>query len=247
MLIVIGVIGILIAMLFPALRRAQAKSRQTACTNTLHQFGLGIIQYRHDHDDAMPPWLSALYPDYVSANSVYVCPSDKSRGQDGGKPDNNEFNIGAQFAEADDKDSNTYATNRCDDVGGVSPIPVCSYFYEFCDAPCDPVPSPWWRGFLGPGGSATEAEIDANVNGAVTWCEVKEYQLRHGDRSYPASYNETGFPMARCFHHMDEKQIRSKDFDNSGNPLPDKWDHLTLNLSYSGNVFPAPIKWEWKK
>lgn len=236
LLVVIGIIGILIGLVFPALRRAQARSRQAACMNTLHQFGLAIVQYRHDHDDNMPLWLSALYPDYFSSKSSYLCPSDGSRGAEGGKPDNldpNEYNMGSQFSEADDKDGNTYAgTNRCAD------IPACSYFYEFCDAPCDantPQANKWWVGY-----------VDMDTNSTATWCEIKQYQLNHGDKWHPAPYNETDFPMVRCFHHLDEKETRSKDYDTNGSALPMKWDHLTLNLSYSGNVFPAPIKWEWK-
>jgi prepilin-type N-terminal cleavage/methylation domain-containing protein len=244
MLVVIGVIGILVGMLFPALRRAQAKSRQAACMNTLHQFGLGIVQYRHDHDEKMPPWLSALYPDYISGNSVYVCPSDGSRGQEGGKPDNSEYVIGDQFVEVDDKESNPLATNRCDVIiGGRNAIPVCSYFYEFADVKCESFPSGW---YLGADGSASTGDVDENKDGVATWGEVKEYQLYHGDRSHPSPYNETDFPMVRCFHHLDEKEIRAKQFDIDGTFLGLKEDRLTLNLSYSGNVFPAPIKWEEK-
>lgn len=235
LLVVIAIIAILAGLVFPALRRAQAKSRQASCMNTLHQFGVGIIQYRHDHDDKMPPWLSALYPDYISSKTIYVCPSDKSRGRDGSKPEG----MPDQFKETDDIESNT-ASNRNQEIR------FCSYMYEYCDTECDPDGSPWWKNFLGPDGTASTADLDDNGDGIVTWAEVKEYQLRKGDKSHPGPYNETDFPTVRCYHHINEKEVRAKAYDNMGNPIGYRWEKMTLNLSYSGNVFPAPLKWEDK-
>ncbi|MBM4149096.1 MAG: type II secretion system protein [Lentisphaerae bacterium] len=244
LLIVIGIIGVLLAILYPALRGSLIRARQASCTSALHQFGLGIIQYRDDHSGNMPPWLSSLYPDYVSARSIYICPSDKSRGHEGCKPDSSEYNIGGQFAEADDNESNS-STSR------VSEVEYCSYLYEFCDAECDrdATGDKWWENYLigQAGATATSDEVDEDGNGVCEWNEVKEYQLRNGDRSHPGAYNETAFPMVRCYHHMVESEVRSKDFDATGHVIGSKRDRLTLNLAYSGNVFPGPIKWEEKQ
>lgn len=42
LLVVISIIGILVALLFPAVNAARAASRQTACANNLRQFGIGL-------------------------------------------------------------------------------------------------------------------------------------------------------------------------------------------------------------
>lgn len=48
-LIVIGIIGLLAALLFPVLSRVREGGRRTACQNNLRQLGLGFQQYLQDH------------------------------------------------------------------------------------------------------------------------------------------------------------------------------------------------------
>ena len=49
LLVVIAIIGILAALLLPALARAKAKSQQAACMNNLHQIGLAYVMYIGDY------------------------------------------------------------------------------------------------------------------------------------------------------------------------------------------------------
>jgi uncharacterized membrane protein len=51
-------------------------------------------------------------------------------------------------------------------------------------------------------------------------------------------YDQTRFPMIRCFHHHREQDFRVTDTGG------DSVQGLTLNVSYAGNVFRAPLKWE---
>ncbi len=54
LLVVIAIIAILASLLLPALGRAQASGRSTACRSNLRQIGLGWELYLGDHDDRFP-------------------------------------------------------------------------------------------------------------------------------------------------------------------------------------------------
>ena len=53
-LVVLAIIGILAALLLPALSKAKAKGRQAACANNLRQLALGYQMYTADHDGRLP-------------------------------------------------------------------------------------------------------------------------------------------------------------------------------------------------
>jgi len=53
-LVVIGIIGILVALLIPAVQMARESSRRTACRNNLHQIGLGILHFESAHNKYPP-------------------------------------------------------------------------------------------------------------------------------------------------------------------------------------------------
>ena len=88
LLIVIGIIGLLAAMLLPALSRARAKAQSTACVNRLKQTGYALSMYLSDHR-RYPPfantnqiWAEWLYPydQLSSTNRNWQCPAYVSQG-----------------------------------------------------------------------------------------------------------------------------------------------------------------------
>lgn len=54
LLVVIGIIGLLSALLLPALAGAREQARSTSCLNNTHQLTLGWFFYSDDHNDALP-------------------------------------------------------------------------------------------------------------------------------------------------------------------------------------------------
>jgi prepilin-type N-terminal cleavage/methylation domain-containing protein/prepilin-type processing-associated H-X9-DG protein len=90
-LVVIAIIGILAALLFPLFSRARERTRQTTCFSNMKQIARGLTLYAHDYDQVMPvlgsqvpaihggngeiPYDRQLKP-YVKSDEVFACPDD---------------------------------------------------------------------------------------------------------------------------------------------------------------------------
>ena len=84
-LIVVAIIGILAALLFPVFASAREKARDSACLSNYHQIGLAIQMYAADADDKTPAnggSFGGLLQDsvpYIHNAATFVCPDDFDR------------------------------------------------------------------------------------------------------------------------------------------------------------------------
>jgi len=78
LLLVIAIIAILAAMLFPVFARAREKTRSHSCLMNLANIAMALRSYAHDHEGWYPPAeddLSPLMPRYITFEQVFLCPS----------------------------------------------------------------------------------------------------------------------------------------------------------------------------
>jgi len=61
MLVVIAVIGLLAALLFPAIAKAKARAQRLSCVCDLKQIGLSYRQWALDHTNAYPMAISTNF------------------------------------------------------------------------------------------------------------------------------------------------------------------------------------------
>ncbi len=108
LLVVIAIIGILAAILLPALARAREAARRASCQNNLKQMGLVFKMYNNEANGSFPtiqigifPWMDnmanpstdktptldlgpnlfAIYPEYLTDAMVLICPSSPKFGE----------------------------------------------------------------------------------------------------------------------------------------------------------------------
>ena len=91
LLMVISIIAILAAILFPVFAAAREKARQIVCGSNLRQIGSAVAMYQQDHDESFPPYFDVpqyawgggaanawpgILRSYSKSYDIWWCPSD---------------------------------------------------------------------------------------------------------------------------------------------------------------------------
>jgi prepilin-type N-terminal cleavage/methylation domain-containing protein len=64
LLVVIAIVGVLIALMLPAVQKARESARKTRCANNLKQIGLGLHAHMTSHKAFPPGYISTVLPDH---------------------------------------------------------------------------------------------------------------------------------------------------------------------------------------
>jgi len=94
LLVVISMIGLLMTLLLPSLKRSMALAKTTVCMHNLREIGQALMTYRVENDGWLPhvddipapgqiqgledpdPWFVKLFPTYLNDPLILTCPSD---------------------------------------------------------------------------------------------------------------------------------------------------------------------------
>lgn len=95
LLVVIGIIAILLALLFPTFAKVREQSRRTKCLANLRSIGQAMFIYANSNHDRLPngngpddwsdtsaaDWVMRNFADEIKAAKVFRCPSDKDESE----------------------------------------------------------------------------------------------------------------------------------------------------------------------
>jgi prepilin-type processing-associated H-X9-DG protein len=107
LLVVLAIIALLAAILFPVFARAREKARQTSCASNLRNLATAILMYTQDYDEKLPlaayangasalTWHDLTDP-YAKNTQIWHCPSSPLQLTDAGGAITTHFGYNAAY------------------------------------------------------------------------------------------------------------------------------------------------------
>jgi prepilin-type N-terminal cleavage/methylation domain-containing protein/prepilin-type processing-associated H-X9-DG protein len=204
LLVVIAAIGILAAILVPALSSAFERAKATKDMSNLRQLGMAMQTYLNDNDQILPvtatwPGTAAspvLYPKYIATRKVFQSPFDKrvaSEANDGTPPVSYSIN------------TNMYATSPGISGNMLKVVSPASTFFMAPKYSGDPKNSASWTGTAGnipdlPVGAPAET-TGTHSNGGqinVLFCDWHAESVTFGPSSTAGTFQDsTSDPLGK--------------------------------------------------
>jgi len=81
MLVVVGILAVVAAVLFPVFAKGREKARQSSCLSNVKQLVLGTLEFANDHDGALPSafnWQRSVEP-YLKNSQIFQCVSTEAK------------------------------------------------------------------------------------------------------------------------------------------------------------------------
>jgi prepilin-type N-terminal cleavage/methylation domain-containing protein/prepilin-type processing-associated H-X9-DG protein len=173
LLVVIAIIGILAAILLPALARAREAARRSTCQNNLKQWGIIFKMYSGEskgelyprihmmntpsgiEDPAAAPYIPSIYPEYLTDPNILLCPSDPDN-----DPANLQYSDGSWciYVASNDHTQGPDAEGGCSDEADASYGYLSWLFDRVGDDPDSP---------RNPSGSAQQFTVSVTVMGVA--------------------------------------------------------------------------------
>ncbi len=114
LLVVIAIIGLLMAIMIPALQGAKRYARNVVCQSNLKQWGLILEEYINGNNDSFfggvvgkgwDDWIEILRPYYGNKGKITFCPQADKTAENGGQ------GIYAAWEDEEGSDSGSYGLN----------------------------------------------------------------------------------------------------------------------------------------
>ncbi len=103
--VVVAIVGILAAILFPVFGRTHCNERRPACQSNLKRIALGLKIYVQDNGDKFPPvavarsgyWAGSIQP-YIQSWQIFQCPTAPGK-----KPKTTDYFYNARLAQVEER------------------------------------------------------------------------------------------------------------------------------------------------